>query len=67
MTAMTSRIDLEPLAELTYASIGQLETRKKLREVAVAWRTPNALFGAEPPGAGGTSGPALAAGLSAWC
>ena len=33
MTAASTPMDLEPLAALTYVSLGQLETRKKLRAV----------------------------------
>ena len=67
MTAMTPPIDIEPLAALTYESLGELETRKKLKAIPLAVRTPHALFGT-PPGAKVPSGmPQLAAGLGAWC
>jgi U3 small nucleolar RNA-associated protein 19 len=61
----TPPVDLEPLSAMTYASLGQLETRKKLRDVPIAMRAPKALFGAHPD-AGETPGEPLTAGLAAW-
>ena len=55
-----------PLAALTYASIGQLETRNRLRDVPLAMRAPTALFGSEPPEALPAGSRPLAAGLGAW-
>ena len=64
MGAMAQPVDLEPLAALSYASIGQLETRKKLREVPLAVRAPAALFGADPSDS--LHGSKLIAGLGSW-
>ena len=64
MGAMAQPVDLEPLAALSYASIGQLETRKKLREVPLAVRAPAALFGADPSDS--LHGSKLVAGLGSW-
>ena len=64
MSQQTPPVDLEPLGTLTYAALGQLETRKRLRSAAVAMRTPAGLF-AMPEQAGGKAAK-LAAGLDAW-
>ena len=65
----TPPIDLEPLATLTYASLGELETRKKLRSVPLATRPPKGLFGADPADGTllGSTGGSLTAGLGSWC
>jgi U3 small nucleolar RNA-associated protein 19 len=65
MLPMTAPVELEPLAALTYSSLGLLETRKRLREVPLAVRPPASLFGATPPGMPPGMAPLLA-GLNAW-
>ncbi|KOO26483.1 nucleolar complex protein 4-like protein [Chrysochromulina tobinii] len=65
MLPMTAPVELEPLAALTYSSLGLLETRKRLREVPLAVRPPASLFGAPPPGMPPGMAPLLA-GLNAW-
>lgn len=61
MTAATTKVDLEPLGALTYAALGQLETRKRLRTAPVAMRPPLGLLAAPPDHAA-----TLGAGLGAW-
>ena len=67
MTATTPPIEIEPLAALTYQSLGQLETRKKLRGVPLATRAPRGLL-ADPIDSSlpGASSVKLTAGLGSW-
>ena len=65
MAATTEPIEIDPLATLTYTSLGELETRKKLKTVPLAIRAPSGLLGGFPA-AHAADGAPLAAGLSAW-
>ena len=65
ITPTTQPVDLAPLAALTYASLGQLETRKKLRQVPTAIRPPQALFGRDPVNEIAGQQPLLS-GLGSW-
>lgn len=50
---MTEQVPLEPLLTMSYRSLAQLETRKRLRSVPLVAKQPSALFGED-------------AGLGAW-
>ena len=47
MTHATQPIGLDPLLAMSYRSLAQLETLKRLRAVPMAALPPNALFGAD--------------------
>ena len=43
-----AELDVAPLAAMSYASLGTLETRKKLREVPLSVVGPRGLIGSDP-------------------
>ena len=67
MAVNTPPVDLEPLGTLSYAVLGQLETRKRLRTAPLAVEPPGGLF-ARPEHKTDADGKyvQLSAGLDAW-
>jgi U3 small nucleolar RNA-associated protein 19 len=67
MASTTPPIEIEPLATLTYQSLGQLETRRKLRAVPLATRPPRGLL-VDPMDSSlpGATSVKLSAGLGSW-
>lgn len=64
MTNLSTRVDLDPIAALTYSTLAQLETDSKAHNVTLAVRAPTSLFGVAMlkstveavPGGGGLEG-----------